>query len=252
MMPQEFLASFAVDIDEAGVSRLQTILDQNRELAAQVSSAFDKARFSMEQFFADYEQGSLSGLMSFLNGRTPAGGSASSAPANASTLSARDSVKKALVDAFGSVDDGSERGYTLSNLLYSTIAMATKNSADLRNLPTREGYGLPTDPTRNAEEEENYQSYSAMAQEILQEPIARARETMQRALDAEAEGLDPTEYVNKVIDTLRDPLKQVQDLYDAMSPEQAPWCPRCFPFPPAAPWGKSWRAAALTRMWSKR
>ena len=31
---QEFLASFAVDIDEAGVSRLQKILRDNRDLAA--------------------------------------------------------------------------------------------------------------------------------------------------------------------------------------------------------------------------
>ena len=49
-MPQEFLASFAVDIDEAGVSRLQTILNQNRELSAKVSSAFGKACYSMEHF----------------------------------------------------------------------------------------------------------------------------------------------------------------------------------------------------------
>ena len=36
-MPQEFLASFAVDIDEAGVNRLQTILTQNRDLANQLA-----------------------------------------------------------------------------------------------------------------------------------------------------------------------------------------------------------------------
>ena len=32
-MPQEFLASFAVDIDEGGVTRLQTIQSENRDLA---------------------------------------------------------------------------------------------------------------------------------------------------------------------------------------------------------------------------
>ena len=37
---------------------------------------------------------------------------------------------------------------------------------------------------------------------------------IQRALDAEAEGLEPSEYVNKVIETLRQPLQQVQELYD--------------------------------------
>ena len=49
-MPQEFLASFAVDIDESGVNRLQLILDQNRELAEKVAAAFDKARQSMTDF----------------------------------------------------------------------------------------------------------------------------------------------------------------------------------------------------------
>ena len=37
MADQEFLASFAVDIDEAGVVRLQTILSDNRDLANEVS-----------------------------------------------------------------------------------------------------------------------------------------------------------------------------------------------------------------------
>ena len=49
-MPQEFLASFAVDIDEAGVNRLQTILTQNRELADQLAAAFNSARASMMDF----------------------------------------------------------------------------------------------------------------------------------------------------------------------------------------------------------
>lgn len=49
-MPQEFLASFAVDIDEGGVSRLERILTRNRELAEQLASAFDTARSSMEDF----------------------------------------------------------------------------------------------------------------------------------------------------------------------------------------------------------
>ena len=49
-MPQEFLASFAVDIDEAGVSRLQTILQQYRDLADQLAAAFGHARDSMTDF----------------------------------------------------------------------------------------------------------------------------------------------------------------------------------------------------------
>lgn len=49
-MAQEFLASFAVDIDEAGVNRLQTILTQNRDLANQLAAAFNSARASMMDF----------------------------------------------------------------------------------------------------------------------------------------------------------------------------------------------------------
>lgn len=49
-MPQEFLASFAVDIDEGGANRLQSILARNRELADGVAGAFDAARTSMLAF----------------------------------------------------------------------------------------------------------------------------------------------------------------------------------------------------------
>ena len=51
-MPQEFLASFAVDIDESGVNRLQRVLEQNRELASSLSSAFDSARSAMQDFIS--------------------------------------------------------------------------------------------------------------------------------------------------------------------------------------------------------
>ena len=56
-MPQEFLASFAVDIDEGGVTRLQTILSQNRELAESLASAFSSARAEMEAFLQEATEG---------------------------------------------------------------------------------------------------------------------------------------------------------------------------------------------------
>ena len=43
MADQEFLASFAVEIDESGVSRLQQVLEENRTLAEEVASAFEAA-----------------------------------------------------------------------------------------------------------------------------------------------------------------------------------------------------------------
>lgn len=50
---QEFLASFAVEIDEQGVSRLQQVLAENRELADRLASAFSAASQAMRQFAAD-------------------------------------------------------------------------------------------------------------------------------------------------------------------------------------------------------
>ena len=41
MASQEFLASFAVEIDEAGVSRLQQVPEENRDLAGEAASAFE-------------------------------------------------------------------------------------------------------------------------------------------------------------------------------------------------------------------
>ena len=50
MTDQQFLASFGVDIDESGVSRLQTILTENKTLADNLSSAFDAASESVKAF----------------------------------------------------------------------------------------------------------------------------------------------------------------------------------------------------------
>ena len=47
MADQQFLASFGVEIDESGVSRLQKILAENRTLAESLSASFDVASFSV-------------------------------------------------------------------------------------------------------------------------------------------------------------------------------------------------------------
>lgn len=53
MASQEFLASFTVDIDEAGVARLQSILSDNREMADSLAVAFDAASASIRSFVED-------------------------------------------------------------------------------------------------------------------------------------------------------------------------------------------------------
>ncbi len=60
MANQEFLASFAVEIDEGGVSRLQEILAQNRKLADSLAAAFNSATAAIHTF-----QEELGGLPSF-------------------------------------------------------------------------------------------------------------------------------------------------------------------------------------------
>ena len=49
MADQEFLASFAVEIDETGLLRLQEELTKNRALAEELASAFDWARNSISE-----------------------------------------------------------------------------------------------------------------------------------------------------------------------------------------------------------
>ena len=50
MADQEFLASFGVDIDESGVSRLQQILTENQTLAKSLSDSFNAASESVKAF----------------------------------------------------------------------------------------------------------------------------------------------------------------------------------------------------------
>ncbi len=50
MADQQFLASFGVDIDESGISRLQKILAENRTLAESLSASFNVASESVKAF----------------------------------------------------------------------------------------------------------------------------------------------------------------------------------------------------------
>ena len=50
MASQEFLASFAAEIDESGVTRLQQVLEENRELADRLAGAFGAASSAIHAF----------------------------------------------------------------------------------------------------------------------------------------------------------------------------------------------------------
>ena len=60
MADQEFLASFAVEIDESGVSRLQAVLEENRKLAEDLAASFAVASEAIHTLAEDL--GSLPGF----------------------------------------------------------------------------------------------------------------------------------------------------------------------------------------------
>ena len=53
MADQEFLASFAVELDEAGIARLQSVLAENTALADSLTAAFGAASASLHAFAED-------------------------------------------------------------------------------------------------------------------------------------------------------------------------------------------------------
>ena len=53
MADQEFLASFAVELDEAGIARLQSVLAENTALADSLAAAFGAASASLHAFAQD-------------------------------------------------------------------------------------------------------------------------------------------------------------------------------------------------------
>ena len=75
----------------------------------------------------------------------------------------------------------------------------------------RRDIGLSSSPT----DREGYDDLVTAAQDLLREPMERAREYMKQAMDAEEAGLDGTEYVQMVDEVLRKPLEQVKEMVDS-------------------------------------
>ena len=60
MAEQEFLVSFAVEIDEGGLDKMQQALQQNREMAEQLAGAFESAQGAISAFFDQLSASTLS------------------------------------------------------------------------------------------------------------------------------------------------------------------------------------------------
>ena len=214
MADQEFLASFAVDIDEAGVARLQTILSDNRDLANEVAAAFEAAASAIR----GYEQAAAGKEGSTGEGKRDTGsrnGENSVVPPTA-----REDVRGRLMGPLYGTE-GSLRDWFPGNMEVSFLTMAAREAGRFRNSPQiRQESGLSFDPGRS-ERSSEYTSLQDRAYEVLTDPVAKARAYMQRALDAETEGADTQAYVDKVIGTLRKPLQQVKEMYDSLAFEES-------------------------------
>ena len=71
MALQEFLASYAVQVDEDGAGRLQSILEQNREAGQQLAEVFNAARAALAGLKKELSESS--GLKNLLTGLTSGG-----------------------------------------------------------------------------------------------------------------------------------------------------------------------------------
>ena len=60
MAEQEFLVSFAVEIDEGGLDKMQQALQRNREMAEQLAGAFESAQGAISAFFDQLSASTLS------------------------------------------------------------------------------------------------------------------------------------------------------------------------------------------------
>lgn len=238
MASQEFLASFGVEIDESGVTRLQTVLSENRDLANEVAAAFQAATAAIRE----YEKAAASGDNPSGEGNRNDGtglpsGRTGSAEGSRDTGRAGNSdagVAGAKRDGFwisdnrmqnlarlqlGGILTGNDapampataRELTLANLETMYLGQASRDSGNARKeLISWEDIGLSSNPTSI----DGYDEMISAAQDLLREPMQKAREYMQQAMDAEDAGEDGSEYVQMVDDVLRKPLEQVKEMVD--------------------------------------
>ena len=237
MASQEFLASFAVDIDEGGVARLQAVLEENRDLAEEVAAAFEEATAAIKDYEAEATGNKNgSGEENRDNGSPVPSGKAGSVEGIRDTGSARDTgVPGAVRDGFwvsenpmqdlarlqlSGVLEGDNapampataRELVLRNLETMYLGQASRDSVNAaKELIDWRDIGLSASPT----DREGYDDLVTAAQDLLREPMERAREYMKQAMDAEEAGLDGTEYVQMVDEVLRKPLEQVKEMVDS-------------------------------------
>ena len=248
MASQEFLASFAVEIDEAGVSRLQQVLEENRDLANDVAAAFEAATAAIQE----YQKAALggdnpSGEGNRDDGSGKGGGSAegsrdSGSPYNPEA-SARNlengeyrstgykgEIQGLLSGSLTSSPDSSVRDYSLRTAeLMLAHALAPDEEYD-RNTGSR----VNPDSFYGDQQGAYYDSHSGLDGEIsryLYDKIGpRADSDYSRELNtalrdlasAESKGDDTAEYLEQVKSLMPDLIQGVKDIVDRYDEPEEP------------------------------
>lgn len=231
MAEQEFLASYGVDIDEAGVTRLQSILSSNKDLANDVAAGFKAATNAVKEYqsvamFGNKNGGDSDGSSSE-TGRDSGGGgrdltalkrkrSAEDPMAGIGTPEerfknvAQMSLSGMLYDEDSIIPSGVKQ-WALSNLETRFLGMATQDSGRAASrMVSWEEAGLASDPSKIP----GFSELQDAASQLLMAPVAEARKYMQQALDADAAGEDSTEYIEKMREILSEPFERVRQMFD--------------------------------------
>ena len=248
MASQEFLASFAVDIDEGGVTRLQQVLEENRDLANDVAAAFEAATAAIQEYQKAAMGGdNPSGEGNRDDGSGKGGGSAeggrdSGSPYNPEA-SARNlengeyrsngykgEIQGLLSGSLTSSPDSSARDYSLRSAeLYLAHALAPDEEYD-RNTGSR----VNPDSFYGDQQGAYYDSHSGLDSEIsryLYDKIGpRADSDYSRELNtalrdlasAESKGDDTAEYLEQVKSLMPDLIQGVKDIVDRYDEPEEP------------------------------
>ncbi len=211
-MPQEFLASFAVDIDEGGANRLKSILEENRSLAGELAAAFDAARASVEAFIREVSEVGNPGSSNETSGRA---GYVTPLPYRAEGV--RGQVQDMFNGLIAPEGDSSLRSWMMRSEEIAYAGIVSRDSSNylrqnLAGRPTREDFGVPEDYQFSWDSED----LSYKVKDIMMEPVERARTVMKEAIDAEAAGEDTTAYVEQIREIIEKPMQQVRELYESL------------------------------------
>ena len=229
MADENYTVSYGVDIDQTEVSRLEDVLKKDVDFAEKITAAFENASKALQDYRREAGQSSSATPPTVPSSPSDNSSSGQSeAPENktfkpvSSENGSFDPVEAIrgyaqlqlsgiLTDPDAPLTPRNAREYALTNYETRTVGIATRDSANARQqLLNWQDVGLSGNPA----DLPGFQQLQEAADDFLREPLQKAREYMQQALDAEGEGLDGSEYVDKMREVLEAPLQQVKELFD--------------------------------------